>query len=387
MGAPIRRVWLQTSVKLPLAAWIGAVAVMLGPFYVFPSGGPQPADALFVLAMGVLALGHGKTFRWRREATPFLALGVALVIWVTVVNTAWTGITGALTVSKSSLFYLYNIAVMASMVLLYSAAGEQCLKGFAWVVGAALLLQVVLSPIGMNFGHLRQNLFYNNPNQLGLYALLSGSVIYAASMRWTIRPRWVVLSLMCVVYLVLLTTSRGAMLGCVVLLLLFSVRHPRQAIPLLVAVGLAYLVFALIGSDVDATMNRFSDMDPGRGARGYDRMLNQPHYYFLGAGEGDPHRFGSILEGELHSSWGTLLFSYGLVGFGLYLGMIYQIVRFGGWRWLLPLAPVSIYGLSHQGFRFTQYWLLVAFMFCIVLEQWRSKQGVKGSNQNKLAPF
>src|SRR2546422_1043712 len=52
--------------------------------------------------------------------------------------------------------------------------------------------------------------------------------------------------------------------------------------------------------------------------RGYDRMTNHPQYLLFGAGEGAYYRFQSAWPRELHSSYGTLLFCYGIFGTALF---------------------------------------------------------------------
>ena len=93
--------------------------------------------------------------------------------------------------------------------------------------------------------------------------------------------------------------------------------------------------------------------------RGYDRMINNPEFLLFGAGEGGFERFESAQPGEVHSSFGTILFAYGLPGlvlFSLFLVMVMR--RCGGSRWLL-LLPALAYGLTHQGVRFAMFWVLL----------------------------
>jgi hypothetical protein len=368
---------MARDVGLPVAAWIGALAVLAGPFYVFESGNPQPADALYLMALFVGVIGFGGKLRLRRDTIGFVAFAIAFVAYIVLVNLLWSGLTGSVGVSKNSLFYLYNITVAVGLIALFSTYGERFLKAFALITVIGLLAQVILSPIGYAPGVYRQQLFYNNPNQLGLYAILTGSVLFGASLRWKIRPALILVVLAAVVYLALLPVSRATMISLATLLALFSWRYPRYFIPFALAVAVGYFAFIEFSADANFALNRLGDMDAGTGSRGYDRLAKHPYYYFFGAGEGQYTRFDSDLEtGELHSSWGTLILSYGIVGFSLYLGMIWQIVRFGKLRWLLPLAPASVYGLTHQGLRFTQYWMLVAFLFCMALLE-HSERGTR----------
>jgi hypothetical protein len=77
------------------------------------------------------------------------------------------------------------------------------------------------------------------------------------------------------------------------------------------------------------------------------------------------HQILEIVGHEVHSTFGSVLNSYGFVGFLLFLSAI------GAWMWQIYRAygvtgvacmvgPALIYGISHNGIRFTIFWLLFA---------------------------
>ena len=62
---------------------------------------------------------------------------------------------------------------------------------------------------------------------------------------------------------------------------------------------------------------------------------------------------------EIHSTLGSLIFSYGLVGAGLaLLALVASIGR--SLAGFLYLGPVMIYGLAHNGIRQPLLWVLLA---------------------------
>jgi hypothetical protein len=98
--------------------------------------------------------------------------------------------------------------------------------------------------------------------------------------------------------------------------------------------------------------------------RGYDRIWLHPEYVFVGAGEGAPGRLTSHgRDQELHSTWGTLLFSYGITGFLLFLVMLAVIFYRAPWRHMLYFLPIALYGLTHQGLRFSMLWVFFGLVF------------------------
>jgi hypothetical protein len=101
--------------------------------------------------------------------------------------------------------------------------------------------------------------------------------------------------------------------------------------------------------------------------RGYDRIANYPEHILLGAGEGAYGRFRSDLYGtELHSSFGTLLFCYGVVGAGCFACALLFLGRLD-LRAALYLVPALVHGMAHQGLRFAFFWAVLAFVCCAAL--------------------
>src|SRR5207249_4352790 len=80
-------------------------------------------------------------------------------------------------------------------------------------------------------------------------------------------------------------------------------------------------------------------------------------------GEGADDRFGQ--RDEMHSTVGTLLFAYGIPGlllFGGFLSAVYQSAKWPNAKFLIP---GFLYGLTHQGLRFPEFWILIAFVWCL----------------------
>ncbi len=63
---------------------------------------------------------------------------------------------------------------------------------------------------------------------------------------------------------------------------------------------------------------------------------------------------------EIHSSVGTILFSYGIVGSILFLVFTWRLIRRARWRLLILLLPPLLYAGAHQGLRFTMLWTVLA---------------------------
>ncbi|MFT4625182.1 MAG: hypothetical protein ACI8PZ_003848 [Myxococcota bacterium] len=364
----------RTLRSVDWSVWLAIGGCLAAPFYVFPSGNPQPADLLFVLFMGSLLLMGGGRFTVPASSVSLVLATLAFTAWVALVNTWWTGATGSLRISKTTLFYVYNASILLSFVLAYQRYGRAWLVGTVWAISAGLILQVLLAPAVMRWGALRQELFYNNPNQLAYFALLSAMLVFAGSQVLDI-PAWLQgLVYLCATALVVLASSRAALAGLGVFGVLLGFRRPT----VLLAVGLVALT-ALIVADVDpaSLYNRGLDLNE-EGGRGYHRLLRYPHYLILGAGEGYIERFSveDQWHHELHSVFATLLFCYGIVGAALFALMNGAILRSAGLVGALALVPPYIFGLTHQGLRFTQLWILLGFLACIGVERRRQQRAI-----------
>lgn len=96
--------------------------------------------------------------------------------------------------------------------------------------------------------------------------------------------------------------------------------------------------------------------------RGYDRIFNHPEYLLLGAGEVDIKRFKSF-DGEIHSTFGNLFFSYGVIGLALFLGIIISLIKGNNFTNYYYIIPLFLYSLTHNGIRNTILWILFALIY------------------------
>ena len=361
--------WRELARNPGLVIWVFFVA--LTPFYVIQSGLPQPGDMLvFLLTPLVFMKWDGKL---DRRASRTLRALLKFTAWVCVVNYGW-----ALVVGKSSLkdyvifplFYAFNAAVFFSALVLARANAERFLRITVDVVIATIVFQVVAS-FFYRTDLYRGELFFNNPNQLGYYALLSACLIAISHRRLQLTRVRSGFAVAGCAYLAMLSASRASVAGILVLLAVLLFANPRTIIlASLVAVGLLTLGGPLSDA-IDAAQQRaLEDRDPTSSfaeERGYDRLWRYPQHLVIGAGEGDLGRFTDVGEKphELHSSFGSLLFSYGVVGFALFVAFAARVVAGASRRDLLMLVPVLAYTLAHNGLRFTSFWVVLA-MFAVL---------------------
>jgi hypothetical protein len=223
----------------------------------------------------------------------------------------------------------------------------------------------------------RNALFFNNPNQLGYYALISGSLfIYAV--RYVRMPIYFqLISYFSFFFLTLLSSSKAALAGSLILITLavlnqglFSI---RQFIVLAIAISIGgfFISQQELGSKLfNYSLNRFQTIgeskDDSYEGRGYDRIVNDPEYMILGAGEGGYNRFSTLLDaGEIHSSFGTIIFCYGIIGLTFFIRFLIAIFRRSTFFELMYFLPIFAYSITHQGLRDTLFWIFLGVVFLL----------------------
>jgi hypothetical protein len=357
-----------------LLVW--ALFVFMIPFYVFASGLPQPGDILVIpLALMALWSWNGRLERKTRRAVSALLL---FTVWVVVVDVGWALLLGNFGVFGKDAFllfpayYIYNTLVFLIVCVLYQRYGLR----FLWLTMHIVLLSVIFQA-GASFmlhrsSSFRAIGFFNNPNQLGFFALVAASIIALGKRSLGFGSLKTGLGLTGCFYLALLSASRAAVIGCGILVALTVIADPRRiAVVGTVIFGLV-AVGGPISDAIDKTQQRlvenrypqFSFLEE----RGYDRILANKEYWLLGAGEGGTERFAEttmIRTAEIHSSAGTIFFAYGIVGVALFLAFLARIVAGLPLRSAVVLFPTLAYTIAHQGLRSTTVWILFGLFVCI----------------------
>ncbi len=335
------------------------------PFYVFESGLPQPGNILILIVIPLTLYGwNGRLSRGSVEPLRRLA---QFTFWVLVVNVGWALVFGNWALRGDSFliipfYYFYNLLIFFLVLVLHQRYGDRLLVLTTYAVSGTVLFQVVASFVTRAPNGLRSSLFFNSANQLGFYALLAACVVAMCQRRakFGVLPSAIVL-LGCS-YLAFLSASRAAVGGIGVLFILLVFENPRIVVASSIAIVAALSLGGPVASLVDTTNHRI-EYRSGESlieGRGYDRIWTHSEHLVLGAGEGGKDRFAE--EGshamEIHSSVGTVLFSYGILGMFLFCAFAWSSLRGGIRRTVLMLVPAIIYTFTHQGLRFTMLWIL-----------------------------
>ena len=343
------------------------------PFYVFASGLPQPGDFLILLLLP-LAL-----YRWNGRmpgafARPFRIL-LLFTLWVVIVQYSWAtilgnwGFHGKDTFLLFPVYYTFNALVMLASLILYQRYGDAFLRLTAW----CLLISIGIQIAGSFFTYYnprRSRIFFNNPNQLGYYAVLASCMIALLQRKLKLGLLISALGLLGCLFLALLSASRAAAGGAAVVLVVTLVSNPRIVLVAIPLVG--GLVFAgPVARAIEATERRVTiDQFPQHSfleERGWGRIYDNPEYLLFGAGEGGTGRFRDSLIGthEIHSSAGMIIFSYGAVGTLLFLWFVWRVLQGARVSAALMLAPIAAFTIAHHGLRDSMLWMVLAIFLTL----------------------
>jgi hypothetical protein len=361
------------SVAYPSAAAL-AVLLMLGsyivlkPYYLLPSGLPQIADMILIVAVPLaLLLPQSQLVE---DARRFRFHMMLFCFYAAMVNLGWTFALMDPRVSLGATYYLFNLCLMVTCLRIGTLHPEGTFTTIAYAIALSAAIQAVTAAFGYDSARLRQIASFNNPNQLGYWSLLSLCIFWSIAGRVKIKWYVQVTTVTCLVYTAAASLSKSSIIAIALLCVLHFAKKPKLLWIGLLALAPAYLVLedSLLFERVSGRLQGIGEQqDDSLEARGFPRILEYPQYIVTGAGEGALYRFKEANDAdeqtqihEIHSTFLTIFFSYGLIGSAAFLAAIWRLFRLSSAGSFLYLLPPFFYGLTHQGLRFSFLWLLLA---------------------------
>jgi hypothetical protein len=369
------------------ALFCWAIYLLAVPFYVIGSGLPQPGDWMIVFLLPFTRVKRSVPVPPRTRVVKRLL--TAFILYIIATNLIWSIVLGNWVLTPrygflmAPLFYLYNALMFVSVLRLYRQSRSRFLWFTSKLVLVSLLMQVFISAIHHAPG-LRVTVLFNNANQLGFFALLSASLLFLFQRGKYVSTTEVSIGMMSAMYLGLLSASKAALGGIAILTMFAFVVRLRTVLVVGVVMVLALAVDSPINDAIERTITRLEtdQSNPTIEERGYDRIYNNPQYLVTGSGEGDYERFreSTVIGGhEIHSSIGTLLFCYGIVGLSIFVAFVAFALRGTGFRTYLLVAPSFAYGMAHQGLRFTLFWVLMGVVVSMRAERLEAVQRARAA--------
>lgn len=368
-----------------LIAWL--IYCIGSTVYVFDSGIPQPADyivPIIVLVFLVLSI-QSKQAPWQSEYTPPIVFFLFFVIYAWAISLWRLFELQNYSIAVYPVFYTFNFILVICVLILGTAYREKFLELTSLTLIAALLLQVLyMLCIDDYRPGLRAKGLFNNPNQFGYFALLSLTVVLCSWWCNAVSRRVMLAGAILCLVAIGMSLSKAAVLGLGVYAIWFIYKKPGLSFLFLIVLAIVvYLIRDTVFLHEIIRQFEYDLSEQGDSsfaARGYYRMLDYPGYLFLGAAEGAYERFSA--DREFHSSLGTILFCYGLPGTLLFLAMLASVIKRNVLPGLFFIAPALIYGLAHQGLRFSMLWVMFA---CVAIALQLKSNGTAGKQAGKEA--
>jgi hypothetical protein len=363
-------------------AYLGlfVICVLLSPVSLFAPGMPQPTD--FVLALLIVVLLTTFVIPVPLKMDLFL-VGGSFVVYVFTVNLFWYGNFRESHFLFQSIYYVFNLGALLVVVSLVRSLGGRFISACRIAIMIAIAFEIAWL-IVMSTGAYRSAGTFSNPNALGYWGLLLSCCLLVLSQNQRLNLTDF-LALSGAGYLTMVSLSKAAMLSFVVVLVMamFFQRVTRPLKVMLVALIFVGSVAAITDSETIArvfSVSVFENVadrlggigaqgDDSLGGRGYDRLWRHPEHLILGAGEGAYWRFSPSPinprqdQFEMHSTFGTVLFAYGIVGLTLFLSLLAVIFWHAPVAHVLYSLPVWAYGITHQGLRDTMLWVFLGLVF------------------------
>ena len=354
--------WFPGGKLLPLA-------IALFPFYILPSGSLQPSHFAFLL-LSLLTIGRYGIPRQGWILLLLLLAGYAFLVEI---------IAGRIADDFRYLihpaFFLFNFLLIAGVyrVVLKHGTAPLRLGIFAAVLFA--VISVYLS--GVDLREMdesgRSTGTFNNPNQLGFFSVCTLSLTYLLYLEREIRFPTMLSLLAASIFLAIVSLSKAAIIANLAVLA-FTLR-PRTGgwmialwigLTLLGIIGVVYLASTGYFSEFlfyNRITNMAQEQDSSLAERGYFAFLEGNLFQFV-FGMGSPEVYG-IVGHEVHSTFASVWNTYGLVGLVLFLPIfvIWGTVlnrTYGLANTVALMGPAILYGITHNGTRFSIFWLLLA---------------------------
>jgi hypothetical protein len=214
--------------------------------------------------------------------------------------------------------------------------------------------------------------FFNNPNQLGFFSVLIYSFL-AVLYDQKLCSRLMLFPLLLLVFFsAMVSLSKAALVAMLVGMAALFFRFSYLALALVLVLVLVFSVTWVGDFDELLAFQRlergFDEGDSSLAARGYFVIKEFDWMYaFFGVGEPEVVK---ILGHEVHSIYASIWTNYGIVGGGLFavVGLFFfreLTFSFGVYKSLIYLLPIALYGVTHNGLRFSLLWVFIAFIITL----------------------
>gem|GEM_PF-3494746 len=385
--------------------WLGllvTLALSSVTVYMFPSGGFQYVDLIIVpiIAIAFLFFNSELEDRVRRHVLFLLFF----VIWASIVNIGFFLYYQYINI----LYKLINMIYIFFILYAFSVAFAQILKkqALSYIYIGLVLSIIAIFTISGNYEWTgaRNSYSFNNPNQLGLYAIILYATVlllmrYKQEFNINNYSYFIIDIGLIIVsqFLLWQAISRSALAASLFLhfILIKNIFSKRLFVPIFLALTVCFSYILVVNPTY--IQERIAARNPEKLAPGFVQrrvescillplehvhgiqiLIGTSGTYVINAMRGE----NSALLGakrsylpEVHNMFANVLATYGLIGLGFFLWWILKsilecrIIKDGLWVW----AAILTYSFGGVIYRFRPFWILVALMMALINIKIQSK--------------
>ncbi len=341
--------------------------LILFPIQIFPQGSLQIADFIILIGIFIVLISKGFSID-----NLFLKNTFIFVCYSLLVGFFFAFYHQDFDFLKNPFNYLYCFLILIFIADLIKI--NIFLKVSLLSLFFSMFIQIILFfKVGLNLQEGRFMIMFQNPNQLGFWAL--NVIFFQIVIFINLQKRHLLLMLLIFVpsvFLIFISLSQAAMLSLFVLLAIFAF-YSFKFYKLYFISFFIFLFILLYYSKNSFTSNIFyenvqnriendllneNDNDNSLEARNYTRLINYPQYLIFGSGEGKVSRFGNVDLNEIHSTFANIIFCYGLLGFIIYSFSFFEIYKYPFSFYSIFLSCYFLFTLTHNTLRWPLFWIL-----------------------------
>ena len=374
-----------------VATYLLFVGTALLPVYVFNSGGMQPSHLVLFTFSLITLLARGF------PVEPWSMALLAIFLHAFAVESTYVTLGGDPRFLLNAVFFLFNLLVATAIYLHVRETGLKPVRYGTLFASAIALGTVAYSGVNLSDldGQGRPTGAFNNPNQLGYFSVCLLSVTFLLY-RGQQLSYWMAAAVFSIaLFLAISSLSKAAMISnfAVIVLALKPVKSRKAMLGWALAgvVGIVYLFQQYQGGAFDDLLfaqrlaNIADEGDSSLASRGYFAFVEgNALQLLLGMGT---QNVNEIIGHEVHSTFASIFNNYGILGltifaFAMFLWAARMWQAFGLVSFICVTAPPMLYGITHNGTRFTFFWLLFAASMALAARERQSQATWKTEENN-----
>lgn len=366
------------------------IYMLLKPFYVFPSGGIQPADIFLVISFFCILLNPSKkkyfgeiVFK-NRKFLIFLVLSFLVNFIYFIIYLKFKFI-------LSSIYFMFNF--MAIIVFSYIFNDKKAIAQTSKILKSNIIIQLLIFMLGLGriYGQARYMGTFNDPNQFGYYLLTSYILIYLIAIKEK-NNKGNLIYLFLTIFLIIQCASTGMLAAILIFLVLQfylilknvkKVLRKYGSILILIstfAILVIIICVLLFGNTLkskfdnililDRIVEKFNRIENKSASnisiiqeRGYDRFIYYPKYVLYGSGEGEYTRFTKTFhQDEIHATFPSILFYYGIIPTLFLISWVFDNVKKSKIKVLIAFISIFLESFTLLNQRQVMFWIIILFI-------------------------